>query len=92
MEVLETVAEAFVAQTEAGWAARPKERGWSEEYIQGLMEERKRSGLEKSWRPRLSTGQTELNVWPKMEMHWSALLKGMMPMVRAMGQAGRGER
>ena len=33
-----------VAQTEAGWAVRLKERGWSEGKVQEIMEERKREG------------------------------------------------
>ena len=43
-EVLATVAEKLVAQAEAAREAQLKERGHSEEYIQGLMEERKRKG------------------------------------------------
>ena len=43
-EVLEKVAGKLVEQTEAGWAARLKESGHSEEYIPGMMANRKRDG------------------------------------------------
>ena len=43
-QVLEKVASALVAQTEAGWAAQLKERGNSEGYIQQVMARRKRDG------------------------------------------------
>ena len=42
--LLEKVAGKLVARTEAGWAARLKERYYSEELIQGLMAKRKREG------------------------------------------------
>ena len=42
--VLEKVAATLVAQTEAGWAARLKEWGHSEEYIQEKLAKRKRDG------------------------------------------------
>ena len=43
-EVLATVAEKVVAQTEAGWAAQLKEWGWSGGYIQAMMAYRKHYG------------------------------------------------
>ena len=43
-EVMEKVARTLVAQNEAGWAARVKENGLSEEYIQYKMEQRKLEG------------------------------------------------
>ena len=43
-EVLEKVAGKLVARTEAGWAARLKERYYSEELIQEQMAKRKRDG------------------------------------------------
>ena len=43
-DVLAMVAEALVAQTEAGWAAFLEKDGWNEGQIQEKMEERKRDG------------------------------------------------
>ena len=43
-EVLAKVAEAVVAQNEAGWAAHLKVLGCSDQYIQGKMAKRKRDG------------------------------------------------